>query len=81
MKVRVAYKTTIVTEVEVGEQYADCIRLADTPWGEFPAERINEWYVECDSIYDDVREKLRNSDPDYDGIEQIVTLNGGPIYS
>ena len=81
MKVRVAYKTTIIKEIEVGEQYADCIRLADTPWGEFPTERINEWYVECDSLYDDVREKLRNSDPDYDGIEQIVTLNGGPIYN
>lgn len=81
MKVRVAYKTTVIKEIEVGEQYADCIRLADTPWGEFPIERINEWYEDCDNLYDTIRDKLRNSDPDYDGVEMITTLNGGSIYT
>ena len=81
MKVRVAYKTVIVKEIEVGEQYAECLRLADVPWGEFPAERINEWYRDCDDLYDTVREELRNSDPDYDGVETITTLNGGPLYN
>lgn len=81
MKVRVAYKTIVEREIEVDEKYAECICLADLPWGDFPANRIDKWYEDCDNLYDDVREKLRDLDPDYDGIELIVTLDGGPIYS
>lgn len=33
MKVKVLYQTAIEVEVEVDEKFAECIRLADIPWG------------------------------------------------
>lgn len=80
MKVKVAYKTINEIEVEVDEKYAECIRLADTPWGEFPVDRIDEWYDDCDKMHWEIAKMLLQIDHNFDYIHSIVTENDNIIY-
>lgn len=80
MKVRVAYKTTNVIEVEVDPKYAECLRLADLPWGQFPADRINEWHDDCFKLYQDIECMMPQLDCDFEHLVTIATEDGSPIY-
>lgn len=80
MKVRVAYKTINEIEVEVDPKYAECLRLADTPWGQFPFDRLIEYDDECDKLYHDIECMMPQLDDSFDHIITITTEDGNPIY-
>lgn len=80
MKVKVLYQTAIEVEVEVDEKFAECIRLADIPWGEFPRDRIDEWYDDCDEMHSKIAEKLSQNDYNFDHVIGITTENDNIIY-
>ena len=80
MKVKVAYKTINEIEVEVDEKYAECIHLADTPWEEFPLNRIDEWFDDCDKLHWEIAEMLPQIDHNFDYVHSIVTENDNLIY-
>lgn len=80
MKVKVAYKTIKEIEVEIDEKYAECVRLADIPWGDFPVDRIDEWYDDCDKMHWEIAEMLLQIDCNFDYVYSIVTENDNLIY-
>lgn len=80
MKIRVAYKTINEIEVEVDEKYAECIRLADLPWGQFPADQIDQWYDDCEEMYHEIRAMLPQLDPYFDYVVDITTEKDNPIW-
>lgn len=80
MKVKVAYKTINEIEVEVDEKFAECARLADDPWDDFPLDRINEWSDDCDKLHWEIAETLQQVDHNFDYIVRIATENDNIIY-
>lgn len=80
MKVKVAYKTINEIEVEVDEKFAECARLADDPWDDFPLDRIDEWYNDCDKLHCEIAEMLQQVDHNFDCIIRIATENDNIIY-
>lgn len=80
MKVRVTYKTINEIEVEVDEKYAECIRLADTPWEQFPFDRLIEWDNDRVKLYRDIECMMPQLDDSFDHIITIMTKNDNPIY-
>lgn len=80
MKVKVVYKTTNEIEVEVDEKFAECARLADLPWDDFPEDHADKWYDDCDKLHWEIAEKLQQIDHDFDYVIRIATENDNIIY-
>lgn len=80
MKVKVLYQTAIEAEVEVDEKFAECVRLADVPWEDFPRDRIDEWYDDRDEMRSKIAEKLSQNNYNFHHVISIITENDNIIY-
>ena len=80
MKVKVLYQTTNEIEVEVDEKFAECARLADLPWDEFPSDRADEWFDDREKMHWEIAETLSQIDNDFDHVVTIMTENDNIIY-
>jgi hypothetical protein len=81
MKVKVLYQTANEIEVEVDEKFAECARLADLSWDEFPVDRADEWSDDCDKLHWEVAEMLSQIDNEFDHVMTITTENDNIIYA
>ena len=80
MKVKVLYQTVNEIEVEVDEKFAECVRLTDLPWDEFPQDRIDKWYDDSDKLHWEIAEMLSQIDNNFDHVVAITTENDHNIY-
>lgn len=80
MKVKVLYQTANEIEVEVDEKFAECACLADDPWQDFPRDRLDKWYDDCDKMHWEIAEMLSQNDDNFNHIIAITTENDNIIY-
>lgn len=80
MKVKVLYQTTNEIEVEVDEKFAECVRLADIPWDDFPLNRADKWFDDSEKMHWEIAEKLSQIDNGFDHVITIMTENDNLIY-
>lgn len=80
MKVKVVYKTINEIEVEVDEKFAECVRLADLSWDDFPQDRADKWSDDSEEMYDEIAEMLSQTDSNFDHVITVMTENNNIIY-